>query len=78
MQGGFYGAYSHDEEERVVRVFGPLVNPGVDLWLPIRTTSPWDPGRPTRGYVEMWGGMVATFPDERASLAPGQSVDWTE
>lgn len=26
----------------------------------------------------MWGGTVATFPDERASLAPGQSVDWTE
>ena len=32
LQAGFYGAYSHDEEEGVVRVFDPLVNPGVDVW----------------------------------------------
>ena len=43
----------------------------------IRTASPWDPGA-SKGYAEMWGGTVATFPDARTSLAPGQSVDWTE
>jgi hypothetical protein len=80
LQAGFYGVYSHDEEEGVVRVFDPFVNPGVDVWTygyhP--DSIPMGSGAPNKGYVEMWGGTVATFPDEHASLALGQSVSWTE
>ncbi|HIG18234.1 MAG TPA: DUF5107 domain-containing protein [Candidatus Handelsmanbacteria bacterium] len=80
LDAGFYGAYSHDEDEGVVRVFDADITPGVDVWTygfhPEKI--PMGSGGPNKGYVEMWGGTVATFPDERGALAPGQSVDWTE
>jgi hypothetical protein len=80
LTAGFYGAYSHDEGEGVVRVFDAAVNPGVDVWTYGFHPDgiPMGSGAPNKGYVEMWGGTVATFPDERASLAPGRSVEWTE
>ncbi|HCL27024.1 MAG TPA: hypothetical protein DIC52_01140 [Candidatus Latescibacteria bacterium] len=80
LDAGFYGVYSHDEDEGVVRVFDADITPGVDVWTygfhPEKI--PMGSGDPNKGYVEMWGGTVATFPDERATLPPGQSVDWTE
>ena len=80
LTAGFYGVYSHDEEEGVVRVFDPVVNPGVDVWTygfhP--HDIPMGSGAPNNGYAEMWGGTVRTFPDERAPLPAGQSVTWTE
>ena len=83
LREGFFGAYSHDEQEGVVRVFDKDLNPGVDVWTygyhpePPRQI-PMGSGAANRGYVEMWGGTSKTFPDERRPLEPGKSVEWTE
>lgn len=80
LSGGFFSAYSHDAEEGVVRVFDPLKNPGFDMWTygfhP--TDIPMGSGAPNKGYAEMWGGTVATFPDEVRPLGPDASLTWTE
>ncbi|MCP5117702.1 MAG: DUF5107 domain-containing protein, partial [bacterium] len=80
LTAGFFGVYSHDAEEGVVRVFDPLSNPGVDTWTygfhP--KNIPMGSGAPNKGYVEMWGGTVKTFPHERRPLGPGESLAWTE
>lgn len=80
LRDGFYGAYSHDEQEGVVRVFDPAVTPGVDIWTygyhPTRI--PMGSSAPNRGYVEMWGGTSPTYPDERRPLLPSESIRWTE
>ncbi len=80
LTAGFFGVYSHDAEEGVARVFDPLASPGVDTWTygfhP--KSIPMGSGAPSKGYIEMWGGTVKTFPDERQSLAPGASLAWTE
>ena len=80
LYAGFYSAYSHDEEEGVVRVFDPEDTPGVDIWTyGYHTTKiPMGSGAPNKGYAEMWGGTSKTYPDERKPLAPGDSVRWRE
>ncbi len=77
---GFYSAYSHDEEEGIVRVFDKEKTPGVDVWsYGYRTTRiPMGSGAPNKGYVEMWGGTSKLYPDETRPLHPGASVEWTE
>jgi len=80
LTAGYYSAYSHDEEEGVVRVFDPLATPGVDVWTygfhpkAIFTGS----GTPSRGYAEMWGGTTRLYPHQTNPLAPGALVQWTE
>ena len=80
LTAGYYSAYSHDAEEGVVRVFDPVLNPGVDVWTygfhP--TGIPMGSGQPNKGYVEMWGGTSVLFPDETRPLPPGGSLAWTE
>ncbi len=83
LREGFFGAYSHDEEEGVVRVFDKDLNPGLDVWTygyhPKPPNGiPMGSGAPSRGYVEMWGGTSKTFPDEEHPLEPGESIEWTE
>lgn len=80
LYAGFYSAYSHDEEEGVVRVFDPEDTPGVDIWTyGYHTTQiPMGSGAPNKGYAEMWGGTSRIYPDERKPLAPGGSVRWKE
>ncbi len=83
LREGFFGAYSHDEQEGVVRVFDKDLNPGVDVWTygyhPRPPGQiPMGSGAPNRGYAEMWGGTSKTFPDERRSLGSGESIEWTE
>jgi len=80
VRHGFYGAYSHDEDEGIVRVFDPEQTPGVDVWTygagapGLRMGS----GAATKGYVEMWGGTSRMYATETRPLAPGDSVTWTE
>jgi len=77
---GFYSAYSHDEEEGIVRVFDKEKTPGVDIWTyGYHTTRiPMGSGAPNKGYAEMWGGTSKVYPDERHPLEPGASIGWTE
>lgn len=80
---GFYGAFSHDTNEGVARVFDPQVTPGMDIWT---WGYPPPPSRqreyclePNLGYVELWGGTVRDFSD--AALRPlkaGGSLEWKE
>jgi hypothetical protein len=80
VKEGFYSAYSHDEEEGVVRVFDREKTPGVDIWTyGYHTTRiPMGSGAPNKGYAEMWGGTSKLYPDERHPLEPGASLHWTE
>ena len=80
LTAGYYSAYSHDAEEGVVRVFDPILNPGVDVWTYGFHPSgiPMGSGLPNKGYAEMWGGTSVLFPDETRPLAPGASLTWTE
>jgi len=80
LNEGFYSAYSHDEEEGIVRVFDKEKNPGADIWTyGYHTTRiPMGSGAPNKGYAEMWGGTSKLFPDERHPLEPDASIRWTE
>ena len=80
LKEGFYSAYSHDEEEGVVRVFDKEKTPGMDIWTyGYHTTRiPMGSGAPNKGYAEMWGGTSKLYPDERHPLGPGASIHWTE
>ncbi len=83
LREGFFGAYSHDEEEGVVRIFDKALNPGLDVWTYGYHPRPphhipMGSGAPSRGYAEMWGGTSKTFPDEERPLAPGETIEWTE
>src|SRR5438552_3551324 len=58
LTAGFYGAYSHESDEGLVRVFDPIITPGMDIWT---WGFPPPPERqrqysltPNLGYVEMW------------------------
>ena len=80
LNEGFYSAYSHDEEEGVVRIFDKDINPGMDMWTyGYHTTHiPMGSGAPNKGYAEMWGGTSKLYPDERHPIAPGEVIEWTE
>ena len=80
LEGGWYGVYSHDAHEGAVRVFDQDKTPGIDAW-----TYGFDPkdvpmgsGKPNKGYAEVWGGTVKTFPDEKAPLGPRDTLSWRE
>ena len=80
LQEDWYGVYSHDAEEGAVRVFDRRKTPGIDAW-----TYGFDPkdvpmgsGKTNKGYAEVWGGTVKTFPDETAPLGPKETLSWTE
>lgn len=79
---GFYSVYSHDEEEGVVRIFDPRINPGVDIrtydYRPkVPKGIPMGSGTENKGYVEMWGGTSKYYPDERHTIGPGEMIEWT-
>ena len=80
LHEGFYSAYSHDEEEGMVRVFDRERTPGAKVWTygyhP--TKIPMGSGTPNKGYVEMWGGTAKIYGVDRHPLAPGASVHWTD
>ncbi|MFH1941563.1 MAG: DUF5107 domain-containing protein [bacterium] len=82
LEHGFYGAFCHEEDEGIVRVFPKDLNPGCNIWS-------WglDPAAEARmlfsgdslnrGYVEMWGGITHSY-DKYFRLSPGEEISWTE
>jgi len=85
IKEGFYSAYSHDEEEGIVRVFDKEKTPGVNIWtygynptnLPM-SFFPIGSGAPNKGYVEMWGSTSKSKLEPDGRLGPGEVVEWTE
>ncbi len=74
--GGFIGAYDHDADLGVVRVY-PV---GVAFGAKVFGGRGIDPGVWTddgSSYFELWGGLLPTFADY-TTLAPGASIGWTE
>jgi len=72
----FMGAYNHETQLGVVRVFPHHIARGAKLFsLGDIASSTWtdDDSR----YFELWGGLGPTFWDE-VTLAPGQTVSWQE
>jgi hypothetical protein len=82
LEHGFYSAFSHEENEGIVRVFPLEMHPGCNIW-----TWGYEPDAAQRmqfsgierhnGYVEMWGGITHGF-EKYYSLEPGKSISWTE
>ncbi len=77
LKDGFFGAYCHEQDEGIVRIFDKEVSPGVKTWFwgnPARKGSWWQrfSTTPDRGYVELWGGVTKTFNDY-ATIKPGET-----
>lgn len=76
----FVGAYNHENDFGVVRVFPPAQAPGVKLFafgpnFCCRDAYTDD----NSSYFELWGGVPRTFfPDDDILLAPGEARAWTE
>jgi hypothetical protein len=76
----FVGAYNHDTELGVARVFSSRDVPGVKLFA-WGQQSPFAYEYTDDGsqYFEMWGGPNRTFwPEDDINLEPGGSKSWME
>ena len=82
LEHGFYSAFSHDENEGIVRVFPKDKNPGCNIWAwginpDPKTRKRFSGSEKCRGYVEMWGGITYGF-DEYYRLNPDKELSWKE
>jgi hypothetical protein len=82
LEYGFYSAFSHDENEGIVRVFPKDKNPGCNIWAwginpDPKTRKRFSGTEKCRGYVEMWGGITHGF-DEYYRLNPDEEISWME
>lgn len=78
-QGDFVGAYDPAADEGMLRIYPSAVARGAKLfamgWSSAIDANNWtDDGS---GYVELHGGLTATF-DDWYELAPGGEVTWSE
>jgi len=82
LEHGYYGAYVPSLDEGALRLFDASATPGLDTWTygfrPPKGVVPMGSGAASKGYAEMWGGNVRTFPDERAPIVSGGRAGWTE
>jgi len=80
IQQHYAGAYNHDTELGIVRVFPPQVARGLKLFafganFPARAEYSDDDSE----YFEMWAGPCKTFwPEDDVVVGPGQSLRWSE
>lgn len=73
---GFVGVYDHGADQGIVRVFTPGWPTGTKFFGPAGLSPTlWTDDGST--YVELWSGATASF-SSYATLAPGESVGWTE
>lgn len=82
LEHGFYSAFSHDENEGIIRVLPKDKNPGCNIWVwgvnpDPKTRQRFSGNEKCRGYVEMWGGITHGF-DEYYHLNPDEKISWTE
>ncbi|MCD6564535.1 MAG: DUF5107 domain-containing protein [Bacteroidales bacterium] len=82
LEHGFYSAFSHDENEGIVRIFPMDKNPGCNIWAwginpDPKTRKRFSGSEDCRGCVEMWGGITHGF-DEYYQLNQDEAISWTE
>ncbi|MGC8786802.1 MAG: DUF5107 domain-containing protein [Anaerolineae bacterium] len=80
VEQGYAGAYNHDTELGIVRIFAPEAVPGLKLFA-------FGKDFPARGeytdnasdYFEMWAGPCKTFwPEDDVVIGAGQVIRWSE
>ncbi|MEJ2594024.1 MAG: DUF5107 domain-containing protein [bacterium] len=81
LEESYYGVVNHTNEEAVFRVSDNATTPGMKFWtwgaqqgLNSDPENFYDNARP---YIELWSGLSTQF-FEDASLAPLETVSWTE
>ncbi|MBC7251110.1 MAG: DUF5107 domain-containing protein [Anaerolineae bacterium] len=78
-QRGFMGAYDHSADEGIVRIFPEDITRGAKGfafgWNNRWPSSDWTDDNTY--YAELHGGLAPTF-DDKASLAAGGHVEWSE
>lgn len=74
----FVGAYNHETDLGVARIFPHQEAPGVKLFA-MGSAFPYTDTYTDDGsqYFEIWGGATPTF-WEYATLAPGEAKEWVE
>lgn len=81
VEGSFWGAINHANEEGLIRVADNSVTPGLKLWTwGYRQGSVTDPetfGNSARPYIELWAGHSLEF-FQNATLAARAIVTWDE
>ncbi len=78
--GDFVGAYNHDTELGVARIFPRQEVPGVKLFAWGQESAyGFEYTDDGSQYFEIWGGPNRTFwPEDDLILGPGESRSWTE
>jgi hypothetical protein len=80
VQQSYAGAYNHDTQLGVVRVFPPDVATGLKLFafgLDFAARTEYTDGGSE--YFELWAGPGKTFwPEDDIVLNPGQTLQWRE
>jgi hypothetical protein len=76
----FVGAYNHDAELGIARVFPPQQAPGVKLFaFGPRFCCRSQFSDDGSDYFELWGGLPRTFfPSDDVTLGPGETRMWDE
>lgn len=76
----FVGAYNHDSDLGIARIFPPAQVPGLKLFAFGPNFCCRDAYTDDRSeYFELWGGISRTFfSDDDVTLAPGETRTWTE
>ncbi len=80
IQQDYAGAYNHDTELGIVRVFPPEVAPGLKLFAFGADFSAREEYSDDESeYFEMWAGPCRTFwPEDDVLIGAGQSLSWSE
>jgi len=80
LQESYAGAYNHDTQLGVVRIFPPHVVPGLKLFgfgLDFAARTEYTDGGSE--YFELWAGPGRTFwSEDDIVLNPGQTLEWRE
>ncbi|MGB8645031.1 MAG: DUF5107 domain-containing protein [Anaerolineae bacterium] len=77
---GFAGAYNHENDLGLARVFPPAAVPGLKLFaFGPRFCCRNQFSDDGSDYFELWGGLSRTFfPSDDATLGPGEARQWDE
>ena len=80
LENGYFGVYSHKDQEGAARIFETMQTPGCDTWsygFHPPSCFPQNTNISNCRYAEMWGGTV-THLEKLRPLQPKKRIHWTE